>query len=231
VPEARVHPPASDLPDRSRQRRSRPFSWESRHSWLDLAAGSQTSLSLLLHPSHAFNAVNYQEGIRSSLVYALVYGSLGQIIGQYWLTLARIHSGHLDAGALGNTARFAGAALVTPAAVLVTLCLAACLVHLMLRVLGAVRRSFSATFQVIAYTSGATSLLQAVPFLGNLLMPFWAVVVSCIGLAAAHQTSRVKVLMALLLPLFLSGLLITAGLLALAAFGVLHLLESIPQPL
>ena len=64
--------------------------WEARTSWLDLIAFWRTSKNILFRPAVTFTTLNYGAGIRSSLVYLLVYGSLGQIIGRYWFTLLGI---------------------------------------------------------------------------------------------------------------------------------------------
>jgi len=107
--------------------------------------------------------VNYAAGKRSSLIYALIYGSLGQILGIYWLTVAGILGDTVEAGTMESIILFAGAALLTPLVFLIWLYLAAGLAHLSLKALRGVRHPFPATFQVSAYVSGATSLLNLLP--------------------------------------------------------------------
>ena len=205
--------------------------WEARTSWLDMAAFWQTSKNILFHPSATFTAFNYQAGIRSSLVYLLVYGSLGQIIGRYWFTLLGIHYGILDSNPLNNTVRFGATILTTPALFLVFIFVAAALSHLLLRVLFAAQRPFSATFQVLAYASGATSLLNVIPFFGRLIMPIWALGLYFVGLVNAHKTSRVRVFFALFLPLLIAASLALGMVLGSAVSGVLEVLETIGQHL
>lgn len=231
VPDLSRSSPAPSLVSEAHHGQSRTLSWEDRSSWLDVAAVWKTSLSVLFHPSRTFAGLNYDAGIRGCLTYALVYGSLGQIIGRYWLTVAGILSGVLKGDALTNTVQFAEASLITPIALLVSLFFTAGLVHLILRLLVPGCRPFSATFQVMAYISAATSLLQVIPLLGNLLMPIWALVLSCIGLAAAHQTSKTRAFLALLLPFIVAGLFIAVVLFVLAAMGMLEFLQTIRQPL
>jgi hypothetical protein len=96
-----------------------------------------------------------------------------------------------------------------------------------LLLLFAAKRSFSATVQVVAYGSGAASLLNVIPILGSFLVPSWALVIWCIGLAKAHQTSKVRTFLALLLPFVLTGLLVFGVILIIAANGVLELIERI----
>ncbi|UCG14570.1 MAG: YIP1 family protein [Deltaproteobacteria bacterium] len=201
--------------------------WEERSSWLDLAAFWRTSLAILFQPSAVFSALNYNAGIRSALIYALVYGSLGQIIGRYWFTVAGIYYGILDADALENSLRFVGTVFFTPILLVFYLLCVASLIHLLLWLFGAASRSLLATFQVIAYVSGATSLLSFIPFLGNLLAPIWILVLYCVGLAMAHQTTRTRVLFALLLPLILMGILVAGAVLLAIAVGILDFLGAV----
>lgn len=227
LPDQPVSLVASGVQDRFHRQESQEVYWETRSSWLDLTAFWRTSMSILFQPSAIFAALNYNAGIRSSLVYALVYGSLGQIIGRFWFTLFRIQYGTLEGNALGNTIRFGGAALLTPILLLLFIFLTASLIHLALRLLITDRRPFSATFQIIAYVSGATSLVNIIPLLGRFLMPIWALVLYFVGLTKAHQTSRVKVVFALLLPLVLTGFFVVGVLLVVTVMDILDFLAII----
>jgi hypothetical protein len=219
----------SGVQDKFQRQEPQGVYWEKRSSWLDLAAYWRTSISILFNPSATFTGLNYSTGIRSSLVYALVYGSLGQIIGRFWFTLIAIHNGVLTGDAFDNTMRFGGAALLTPILLVLFIFFAASLVHLALRLLFSARRSFSATFQVIAYTFGATSLINIIPFVGRFLMPIWALVLCFVGLTKAHQTSKIKAFFALLLPLVLTGFLIAGLLLVATVMDILDFLTTIDQ--
>ena len=116
------------------------FPWEERSSWLDLLAFWRTTLEILFSPSKAFSSLNYDGGVRSSLVYALVYGSLGHIVGRYWLTLAGIQYGILEADPLGNSLRFAVTSLFAPILLLIYVLVSASLIHLFLLLLGGSHR-------------------------------------------------------------------------------------------
>lgn len=226
------HAPVSSFIQGERQTpQAKRVHWEMRGSWLDMAAFWRTSKSILFRPSATFSALNYEAGIRSSLVYLLIYGSLGQIIGRYWFTLLGIHYGILEGSALSNTVRFAGTVLFTPLLFLAFTFVAAVLVHFVLRVLLAARRPFTATFQVMAYASAATSIVNVIPFLGRIIMPLWALVLYFVGLSKAHQSSKAKVFFALFLPLVILGFLALGVILAIAVFRVLEFLEAIPLPL
>ena len=60
-------------------------------------------------------------------------------------------------------------------------------------------------------------------------MPIWALGLYFVGLVNAHQTSRVKVFFALLLPLLIAGFFALGMLLGSAVFRVLEVLETIGQ--
>ncbi len=217
----------SPAKDRSKRQQPLEVEWERRSSWLDLAAFWRTTSNILFHPSATFTALNYNAGIRSSLVFALVYGSLGQLLGRYWFTILGIYFGILEGNALVNTVRFAGAAMTAPVLLLVFVFFTAALVHFSLRLLFASRRSFSATVQVVAYGSGAAPVFNVIPILGSFLVPVWALTVWCIGLAKAHQTSKVRTFLALLLPLALTVLLIMGVVLTIAAVGIVEFLRTV----
>ena len=203
--------------------------WETRTSWLDLVAFWRTTKNILFRPAATFTALNYEAGIRSSMVYLLVYGSLGQIIGRYWFTLLGIRYGILEGNALDNTIHFAIAVLLTPIVLLAFVLVVAGLVHLILRILRATRRPFTATFQVMAYASGAISLVNVIPIAGRFIMPIWALVLYFVGLAKAHQTSKTRVFFALVAPLVLAGLLMSGIVLLHIVMHVLDFLEAIQQ--
>ena len=223
--QARMEP----LTQEPQEEQPRPVKWEERSSWLDLAAFWQTSKNILLHPSATFTALDHEAGIRNSLVYLLVYGSLGQIIGRYWFTLLGIHYGILSGSAVNNTIRFGTTILLTPILLLTIIFVAAGLVHLLLRILLAARRPFSATFQVVAYASGATSLLNVIPFVGRIIMPIWALVLYFVGLAKAHQTSRMRLFFAFLLLLLIVSFVVLGVFLASVVFQVLEVLGTVGQ--
>lgn len=203
--------------------------WEARTSWLDLVAFWRTSKNILFRPAATFTALNYEAGIRSSMVYLLVYGSLGQTIGRYWFTLLGIRYGILEGNALANTIHFSVGVLLTPFLLLAFVLVVAVLVHFILRILRATQRPFSTTFQVMAYASGAISLVNVIPIVGRFIMPVWALVLYFVGLAKAHRTSKARVLFALLVPLVLASTVIVGVVLLHVVMHFLDFLEAIQQ--
>jgi hypothetical protein len=228
-------PPAAPPAEASPRPEEKRFPWETRTSALDLGALWRTTREILFHPKAAFSSLTYDAGSRSALTYALVYGSLGQILGIYWGTLGGILDGTIETGTVETTLLFAGTALFTPIFLLIFLYVGAGLVHLFLKMLRGVRRPFAATFQVVAYVSGATSLvnlvpLNLVPVVGGMIISVLALVLNCIGLASAHQTSTGRALLALLLPLMLLVGVAILFVLLVAAVGFLGFIHPMLQP-
>jgi hypothetical protein len=230
VPPERSFAPAETPPQPQEQR----LPWEMRSSALDIGTLWRTTREILVRPRAAFSSVSYEAGKRSCLLYALIYGSLGQILGIYWLTVAGILGDTIEAGTLGNTIWFAGAAMLTPLFLGISLYIAAGLVHLFLKVLRGARRPFSATFQVSAYVTGATSLLNflplnLIPVAGSMIIPIWALALNSVGLARAHQTSTIRALFALLLPLIILVGFVLLIVAAVATIGVLGVLQALVE--
>jgi hypothetical protein len=87
-------------------------------------------------------------------------------------------------------------------------------------IVGGANKPFEATFRVLAFSQGSTGPLQIIPLCGGLIAGVWALVVNCIGLARAHETSTGRATLAVLLPVIVccgGGLL----LLFLFMFGAL----------
>jgi hypothetical protein len=71
--------------------------------------------------------------------------------------------------------------------------------HLMLLLLGAGRRGWTATFRVSCYAY-ASALLMVIPVAGSLASAIAGLIFGTCGLAVVHNTSRSRALVALLLP-------------------------------
>ena len=77
--------------------------------------------------------------------------------------------------------------------------------HLCLVAVGGANHSFETTFRVSCYTSGSAAVFQLLPIVGPFLFRFWGFVVQVIGLAAAHETGILRVVLALVLPILVMG--------------------------
>jgi hypothetical protein len=156
-------------------------------------------------------------GIGSPLLYAVVAGWIGLAAGALyqavWVSIVGASSlpFGLDGGELAYLLEWfeSWAGLVSQVvfggvSVVISVFVAAGILHLMLLLLGGARRGFEATFRVVCY-SQATMLLLLIPVF---LVPFcglavvaWCLVLYVIGLAQAHQIGYGQALAAVLLPI------------------------------
>jgi hypothetical protein len=77
----------------------------------------------------------------------------------------------------------------------------AAIVHLCLMIVGGANKTFETTFRVLAFSQGSTGPLQMIPVCGGLIAGVWGLVVTCIGLARAHETETGRAVFAVFLPL------------------------------
>jgi hypothetical protein len=98
------------------------------------------------------------------------------------------------------------------------------MVHLFLMLTGASRHGFEATFRALAYTSGATSVLQFVPLCGGYLYPVAHLVYGVIALKEVHRTDLWRVVVSMLLML-----LLCCGAVGGIALGIAALAGQLPK--
>src|SRR5439155_6582447 len=91
--------------------------------------------------------------------------------------------------------------ILLPVCIVIGLFIGAAVVHLCLMLVGGAKQSFETTFRVLAFSQGSTGLLQLIPICGGLIAGVWGLVVSCIGLARAHETETGRAVFAVFLPL------------------------------
>jgi hypothetical protein len=95
------------------------------------------------------------------------------------------------------------------------------LLHVCLMLVGGANRPFETTFRVACFTAGAANLFSMIPMCGGLIAAVYTIVLECIGLSRAHQTTTGKALMAIFLPLIVCcGVAIILGI-VLGGFGAL----------
>ena len=87
-----------------------------------------------------------------------------------------------------------------PLLIILGLFLLSGMTHLMLMMLGGANHGFETTFRVIAYASGATNLICAIPLCGPYIAGIVQIVFSIFSLAESHQISGGKASAAVLIP-------------------------------
>ena len=115
-----------------------------------------------------------------------------------------------------------GLFVLMPLLLLIGLAVHACILHLMLLIVGEGRRGLETTARVICY-SHTSNLANLVPLCGGLLALVWFVALQIIGIARAHECSYGKAALAVLLPVLLccSCLAVTLTFFGAALIGVL----------
>jgi hypothetical protein len=92
-------------------------------------------------------------------------------------------------------------AALSPILVVMGLFIGSAVLHLCLMLVGGANRSFETTFRVACFTTGAANLFSMIPMCGGIITAVYNIVLECIGLSRAHQTTTGKALMAIFLPL------------------------------
>jgi len=199
--------------------------WEHRHERGFANAFIETLALVLTKPDLAFRTMKTEGGLAEPLIYALIGGCVGGIVSL--LLSLGLQSMGLFAGQRDTFAALAGIGVgsialivLVPVFIVIGLFIGAAIVHLCLMIVGGANKSFETTFRVLAFSQGSTGPLQIIPVCGGLIAGVWALVVNCIGLARAHETTTGRATLAVLLPVIVccgGGLL----LLFLFMFGAL----------
>lgn len=204
--------------------------WERRQT-IGLVAGlTETTQQVLTSPEVFFRGLPATASIGDPLFYAVIVGYIGLVATTVYNAVfnATLGSAFTSLGGLGDRpeiARFmpfiqGGLGLVVnlvlgPLFIAVGLFIWAGVLHLLLLLLGGGARGFEATFRALAYSS-ASNLFQIIPLCGSLIGAVYGIVLTIIGLSAAHGDSKGKAAAAVLIPLVLCCCCCALGLGALA---------------
>jgi hypothetical protein len=183
--------------------------WE-RASGLSLGAAIETVRQVFSNPKTTFQNLPPTGGLgRPLFFYTLVGWISGGTAIFYQITAASINPemflGEAAKGLTQGTIVAAGIAVVLflPLFLIAGAFIWAAMVHLFLMITGASRHGFEATFRALAYSSGATSMLQLVPLCGGYLYPVAHIVYGVIALREVHRTDLWRVVLSMVLILLL----------------------------
>jgi hypothetical protein len=197
--------------------------WEHREERGFINAFIETLAMVLTKPDLAFRTMKTEGGLAEPLIYALIGGCVGGIVSL--LLSLGLQSMGVFAGQRDSFAALAGLGIgsfaliiLVPLFIVIALFIGAAIVHLCLMIVGGANKSFEATFRVLAFSHGSTGPLQIIPVCGGLISAVWALVVNCIGLARAHETTTGRAVLAVFLPLLVCC---GGGILLAMMFGVL----------
>jgi hypothetical protein len=162
-------------------------------------------------------------GLMDPLLFGLIGGCAGSIVSILFQGLFQSIPGFasrnnaLNMFGLGHWALIITAVL-SPLLVLLGLFIGGGILHLCLMLVGGANRSFETTFRVVCFSNGATGLFSMIPMCGWFIALVYNIVLECIGLTRAHQTTTGKAVLAVLLPVIVKcGLLVLLLLLGVGA--------------
>ena len=179
--------------------------WDERQARGFFNAFVETLVMVLTKPAAAFSAMKIEGGLVEPLIYALIGGWLGGVVAFLFslgfksvgLFGSRNNAfGMLTGMGIGSIAFI----ILLPVMIVIGLFIGAAIVHLCLMIVGGANKTFEATFRVLAFSQGSTGPLQMIPVCGGLIAGVWGLVVTCIGLARAHETGTERAVFAVFLP-------------------------------
>ncbi|MBL8114107.1 MAG: YIP1 family protein [Acidobacteria bacterium] len=182
--------------------------WETAPG-IDLNALLQTFALFVTKPVEAYTRTRASGDYTKPILYALVTGIAGAILGTIWglvipPNLAGLPPEFVEK--LGFLLRpGVGQVLVSPFSVLFGIFVGGAVLHVCALITGCLKDSkggFEGTLRVVAY--GQTAALAAVvPFVGPFVSGIWTMVLWVIGIRALHRTTTGKAVFAVLLPVAL----------------------------
>ncbi|MFO8008901.1 MAG: YIP1 family protein [Candidatus Brocadiia bacterium] len=179
----------------------------------------ETVKAVLFRPSAAFAHIETYGSAGSSMLYVVLLGTLGGLIGAGWQWLARATGlfdmwfaiggqGAPEAAQMPFSGVMMGAqvvvfAVLIPVMMVFVPIINAAILHVLLWMIGGANASFEGTYAVVAYGTGSTALLHIIPFCGGLVGGIWNLVIQVIAVREVHETTTAKALIAVLLPVVL----------------------------
>ena len=180
--------------------------WE-RRSELGVWKGLyETFKGVLFSPGKVFSTMTHKGGLKEPLAFGLLLGSLGAMFGFFWEFLIIRESliskwpslfGQFNLGLI-----FLIIMMLTPLFVAFRMFVVSGILHLCLLITAGGRNGFEGTFRVVAF-SQSTKILELVPFVGGFVGWFWHLIVQVIGLREMHETSYLRTVIAMILPIVL----------------------------
>ncbi|MFQ6039657.1 MAG: YIP1 family protein [Candidatus Poribacteria bacterium] len=204
--------------------------WENRERLGFFTAIWETMKGVLIKPSQTFAEMRTEGGIGTPILYAIILGSIGGIVGIIWQGLIytlnfMVHQEIAQYAA--NATLLIFMAIFMPLIVAVGLFISSGITHVCLIIVGGANKRFEATFRVFAYTNGSVALFQIVPFCGGIVAGIWGIVCNIIGLKEAHETTTGRAVLAILLPAIFfffccGGAILLAIILGMGGTGALY---------
>lgn len=149
--------------------------------------------SVLTQPKQFFAKMAVTGGYRGPAVFIIITTIIGSLLS-------------LFVSGIFSPLILAGMVVLSPLAI-VGVMIAAAIIHILLKILGA-KRNYEATFRVFSYAY-AVSLFSWIPLVG-VFASLYGIYLEVIGLSKVHSISKLRVLVALLLPIVIIAAIIAA---------------------
>ncbi len=208
--------------------------WEHRSVSGFMAALVETIRAVLLEPGNTFATMRQAGGLGAPLFFYVIVGTICGLVGVFYQAVfSSMQSA--DAAAENPAAAFVGTTLgvglvimLLPVFLVVAAFVSSALTHLALMIVGGARRPFEATFRVVCYANGSTSVLQLLPICGGILASVWGLVLMVIGLSRVHGIGKGRAAVAVFLPTIICCGFVLAVVFAavMAAGGMAAVMES-----
>lgn len=204
--------------------------WEKR-SQLGFWAGiAQTLKAVLFTPAGFFRHLPSRAGLREPLAFGLLAGTIGSMFGFFWQILmvagGMAFFGQSFLGRITVGLIFFILLLVIPLLVAAGLFVTSGIAHICLRLVGAGKSGFEATFRVMAYSQAAQTW-GLIPFFGGWIGWIWRLVIQLIGLREIHRISYPRLILAALIPVAFGVLVMAALLVSLFTADLRPLLQQV----
>ncbi|MFV1965849.1 MAG: YIP1 family protein [Pirellulaceae bacterium] len=182
----------------------------------------ETAKLILRSPTEAFGMVKRDGGMLAPMMFAIAGGLVGALFSAVYGSIRIVIFGFMAANVGEGPEMAAGAGMLVllivlqfgmalaggTVGVVIGLFMSSAIYHVVLMMLRGANYPFEATFAVVAYVTGATSLIQVVPLCGKYVYGIVAMVYAIIGLSAVQKISGGKAAAAVLLPGLICGVLI-----------------------
>ena len=183
------------------QDRTESIPWQRREDLGFFPALWQTVEQVLFRPLEFFNSLEIKKSqLEPFLFYLTIFTAVAVISELFKKALLRQFSPALFLFLF-----------ILPLFVAAAIYIGSAFVHLFVILFGG-QGGFIGTFNVLAYNA-ATGIFNIIPLIGGVVGAVWGAVVVVTGFKKVHNLSTPKALGAYLIPLFILGALLTAGLL------------------
>src|SRR5688572_8012218 len=189
--------------------------WERRDQIGLATALVETTQAVLMRPGEFYRQMPVVGGLGSPLLYGIIVGYIGVVAkALYDLVFSSVFGSAFTSMAQdpqlapfvamfqGGVGSFVGALIFGVPLLIIGMFISSGIFHLVLMLLGGASRGFEATFRVVAFAEAA-QLLNVIPVCGGLVGGIYMLVLCVIGLKEAHQTTTMKAVLAVVLPIVL----------------------------